>query len=272
MGARWTYIRKWNKWHKTYEKVAYNEVMAVFRAWVKKIPWDQLNEDNYKPVISNTFDLGMLNKAYYNIYLKIGLIHGQRVGEGINTNLKGFVFSLFSTWFERMMIVFLGKYGAKRIVTVHKRFFEYIVDIISTRIEKEKDFVALSEDINRLVNRSDFYEWQGLRIARTEATAAANYAATQAGAISGFVMVKEWIATGDDRTRRNPEDKWDHLEMSGRRVLLNEKFRMESEDGFGEGLDYPGDPSGSAANVINCRCTVAVIPARDKNGNLIPTF
>jgi len=27
----------------------------------------------------------------------------------------------------------------------------------------------------------------------------------------------------------------------------------------GESLDYPGDPSGSAANVINCRCGVSYL-------------
>jgi len=27
----------------------------------------------------------------------------------------------------------------------------------------------------------------------------------------------------------------------------------------GESLDYPGDPSGSAANVINCRCSVGYL-------------
>ena len=27
----------------------------------------------------------------------------------------------------------------------------------------------------------------------------------------------------------------------------------------GEQLAYPGDPSGSAGNVINCRCTIAIL-------------
>ena len=33
-----------------------------------------------------------------------------------------------------------------------------------------------------------------------------------------------------------------------------------------------GDPKGSAGNVINCRCSVAVVPKRDDNGNLVPSM
>jgi hypothetical protein len=35
---------------------------------------------------------------------------------------------------------------------------------------------------------------------------------------------------------------------------MDEPFEVD-----GELLDYPGDPTGSAANVINCRCAVGYI-------------
>jgi hypothetical protein len=34
-------------------------------------------------------------------------------------------------------------------------------------------------------------------------------------------------------------------------------------------LMFPGDPAGSAANVIQCRCAVSLRPKRDVNGNII---
>lgn len=55
---------------------------------------------------------------------------------------------------------------------------------------------------------------------------------------------KSWLATFDDRTR--PE----HAQASGQTVPINETFTVG-----GEGLEYPGDPGGSAAMVMNCRCT-----------------
>ena len=82
----------------------------------------------------------------------------------------------------------------------------------------------------------------------------------EAGGVSGFAMQKEWISALDSRTRD------DHAGSNGQRRPENTAFNVG-----GEKLMYPGDPAGSAGNVINCRCTVAMIPARDNAGNLIPT-
>ncbi len=49
----------------------------------------------------------------------------------------------------------------------------------------------------------------------------------------------------DSKTRE------DHAEADGQEVGMDEPF-----DVGGEQLMYPGDPAGSAGNVINCRCTV----------------
>jgi hypothetical protein len=52
-----------------------------------------------------------------------------------------------------------------------------------------------------------------------------------------------WNAVGDDRTRE------EHADADGQEVALNEAFIVG-----GEPLMYPGDPSGSDWNTINCRC------------------
>lgn len=62
----------------------------------------------------------------------------------------------------------------------------------------------------------------------------------------GVVLQKQWIATGDERTR-----DW-HLDMDGQRVDTDEKF----VDGNGNELEYPGDPSAPPETVYNCRCTM----------------
>lgn len=81
-------------------------------------------------------------------------------------------------------------------------------------------------------------------IARSETIRASN-----AGSIEIFrdwgVEKKEWLATQDDRTR--PE----HLAANGQVVGVDAAFEVG-----GEYLTYPGDPAGSPANTIQCRCTV----------------
>jgi uncharacterized protein with gpF-like domain len=54
---------------------------------------------------------------------------------------------------------------------------------------------------------------------------------------------KEWVAILDNRTREA------HVRADGQRVPTGQPFIVD-----GEQLQFPRDPNGSAANVINCRC------------------
>lgn len=95
--------------------------------------------------------------------------------------------------------------------------------------------------------------WQATMLARTDlislanggsdiAVAAVNEEATAAD--EPTFEVKTWLATMDDRTRDT------HAEADGQEVPIDQQFQV-GEDW----LDYPGDPNGSDAEVINCRCT-----------------
>ena len=86
-------------------------------------------------------------------------------------------------------------------------------------------------------------------IARTETHTASQAANSEAAAATGLQLRKEWIAAGGGDTRD------DHSSADGQTVAMNDPF-----DVGGERLMYPGDPSGSAENVINCRCAVGYIP------------
>lgn len=90
---------------------------------------------------------------------------------------------------------------------------------------------------------------RALTIARTEVISAANAGGFQQLITAGFSSDecrKEWLATDDARTREA------HHKANGQMVGLLESFTVD-----GEGLLFPGDPSGSAGNVINCRCSMA---------------
>lgn len=77
---------------------------------------------------------------------------------------------------------------------------------------------------------------EGHRIQQTSSRDA-QYAAKAKGAD----VLKQWDAALDGRTRDS------HRRVDGEIRELDEKFS--------NGLMYPGDPSGSAAEVVNCRCT-----------------
>lgn len=89
-------------------------------------------------------------------------------------------------------------------------------------------------------------------IARTETHTAANFGAQAAAELTGLQMMREWVSAADERTR--DEAGADHVDANGQTVGMKEPFIVS-----GEPLMFPGDPSGSAANVINCRCAVVFI-------------
>lgn len=105
----------------------------------------------------------------------------------------------------------------------------------------------------RLRSVVDMDERAATRAARTALTGAEN-----AGRVSSYDRARgmgidvraRWMATLDSRTRDS------HRQLDGEVV---------GDDGrFSNGLRYPGDPEGPAAEVWNCRCTlVASIPGHD---------
>jgi hypothetical protein len=82
-----------------------------------------------------------------------------------------------------------------------------------------------------------------IRIARTEGhriQCSATHDAAQQAKDRGADIVKMWDATLDGKTRES------HVAVDGQIRELDETFS--------NGLMFPGDPAGGAAEVINCRC------------------
>lgn len=87
-----------------------------------------------------------------------------------------------------------------------------------------------------------------IRYARTATTGAQNAGRMETmhrAQGMGINIRKQWLATLDGRTRDS------HQAMDGKTVDVDDKFP--------NGLMYPGDPSGPAAEVYNCRCTLVYV-------------
>lgn len=84
-----------------------------------------------------------------------------------------------------------------------------------------------------------------IRITRTEGhriQTTATMDAMKAARNMGADVVKQWDSTLDARTRES------HADIDGEIRELN--------DPFSNGLMFPGDPSGKASEVVNCRCAL----------------
>ena len=133
---------------------------------------------------------------------------------------------------------------------IEKRNEFFAKEINRTTFDTLKRQFAEANDNNesrdQLVKRirdtyGDISKGRATTIARTE-----TLVASQTGKFSGYkqsgIDIKIWVAVMDDATRDS------HASLDGEEKPIDMPFS--------NGLMYPGDESGSAEEVINCRCSV----------------
>jgi HK97 family phage portal protein len=115
-------------------------------------------------------------------------------------------------------------------------------DTLSAGVQAGEGIPALQNRVARTMDEAR--TWRTEAIARTEVVGASNLGSLEGARQSGVVTTKTWLAALDDRTR-----DW-HVAAHNQRVALDADFVVGGERG----------PSPhalpSAANVVNCRCTM----------------
>ncbi|ADO57431.1 phage minor head protein [Paenibacillus polymyxa] len=86
------------------------------------------------------------------------------------------------------------------------------------------------------------------RVSRTMSTAAANGGKLEGWKQSEIAKGKKWRSAAGTRTRKS------HRKANGQVVPLDEPFKVGDSK-----LMYPGDPSGEAKEIVNCRCTLQLV-------------
>ena len=266
MASITSYRKTYQRWLKQYEKQAYKELRKAFKKWGDSIPFSMMTEQNYEQMVDVVVLESPMVIAYEKLYTDIGLVHGKRTGRQINKELKFFKPGDFESEFIKNIRNFLLTTNmGERITSVEGTYISTIQKLLANRLEDGKTIAEASREIEKIVKKPNFYRWQAERIARTETTTAANFAAVEANEVTDFVMEKVWISGSDSRVRRTPPNEYDHQDLNGKTVDPKEAFTTSR----GEMLMFPGDTNGSAGNIINCRCSVAFRPVRDANGDLI---
>jgi hypothetical protein len=222
--------------------------------------------------MDSSFEEEDLIKAYVKIYTEIGLVHANRVGRLANAQRKAYDPLFFKEIWERYVAMYMQQSILSKIFDVRNAFIQYLAELLVTTqasgiFGPNPEPSDIATWIHKQSRKRSFYRWQALRIARTESTAASNLGGLKAAQESGYVMDKIWVSAQDARTRRKPSDWYDHAEMNGKAVRMDEKFEMVGMRGV-DALEFPGDPKGHPANTINCRCTLVYRP-RKRNGRLV---
>jgi len=201
------------------------------------------------------FDNKDLLKIYRDLYTDIGMRFAKWYVNNINRFIKKAVDTsdVDDIWRNAF-----GSYGsavgAQRVTLVSGTAKQTLIKI-TQQLMRDSEFMTLGAVERGRILRNQFNkysQWQAERVVRTEATAAANFAQTQAAQtiFPPEQLQKEWIASFDDRVRDT------HSEAGSENPIpANDAFIVG-----GQPMMFPGDPAGGAAECINCRCSVAYLP------------
>ncbi len=146
--------------------------------------------------------------------------------------------------FNLFLEAFIEDWTATRITQIDQTTESQIRSLVRAGLEEGLGIDKIAKQIRE--QASSISQVRAHVIARTETHSAAGFGAQQAAEATGLDLEKEWIAAADERTRE------DHLEVDGTRIGMKEVFTVGDSQ-----MMFPGDPSGSAEQVINCRCSLA---------------
>ena len=120
--------------------------------------------------------------------------------------------------------------------------------------DKEIIAAAILSLKSKFINRSELIAVQNVLMTSNEAKLNEAEAINKSSIVAAGIKIadktrKNWNAVLDSKTRAA------HVQADftyyANPIRLNETFIV-----MGESLKYPGDPNGSAANIMNCRCTM----------------
>ena len=132
---------------------------------------------------------------------------------------------------------YLRQQGLKRVRGINETTRDKIASALADGIEAGESTAQLVKRIQQ--HLPDMQAERAAAIATSEA-----HTSMQAGSFAqmqyGGCTTKTWITAGDEDVRDS------HRSQNGVTVPIDQPFP--------NGLMYPGDPSGSPGEIINCRC------------------
>ena len=227
---------------------AYRIVRRNILDIVKRIPFGNLSKATYEALIIGNVTEAQIKEMYKEIYTTLIEPQYKRTERQIKADID----------FETIILNWLNSNAGLRIVSVHQTLIESIIKVIADGYANN---LSVADITRNLQNKFGWYKSQAIRIARTETTTATNLATTLAAENSEFELQKTWVSAQDNRTRRPPKSPFDHLDMNGVTVDADRPFFVGGEE-----LEYPGAPTGTSGNIINCRCKVVFTIKEDADG------
>lgn len=234
--------------------------IAVLKARGPRAAEISLNSQVY-----NTDITRILERLHGQVIMETGLRAYRsltRAAKQVKKESAGFGFSqawndAITTFLQQLLLV-------KAVVPVTETTKRQILAVLE---QGQVQGWGIERMVTELENLDVIMGYRARRIVRTELGMAANFGNNLAAEEVEFEVDKEWITANDHRVRDS------HRKMDGQLLDTDLPFEVPIYKGKtligSENMTGPGDPQATAGNVINCRCTIALVPRRDENGDLV---
>jgi HK97 family phage portal protein len=194
-------------------------------------------------------------KLYVNIYVEVMQTFGNQLfnqlkNDALDLEIKAPEIPLEDGFdvYDEAVQNFIANTVAHKVVLVTDTTKEMIRKIIAASEAQGWSIPQIANAIDTMY-LDQIIPNRSVVIARTEVIGASNAGSRYAAQQTGLPLEKEWISTRDKRTRES------HDELDGEKRPMDEPYS--------NGLLFPGDPSGTAKEVIQCRCTEGYNVVRD---------
>lgn len=142
---------------------------------------------------------------------------------------------------------FIRKWVGTKVVQISSTTVDMLQRVIQNGIEEGMGADAIARQIRQ--KGAEFSAYRAHAIARTEVHASSQFGSMAAAQDAGEDIFKHWVPVDDGRTRTLDNSDFDHANVEP--VPVNRPFIVSGEE-----MMHPGDPAGSAGNVILCRCAM----------------
>jgi len=165
-------------------------------------------------------------------------------GAGTVATALGVSFDVLDAWAAEFVQLRANQLAGQ----VTETTYGAVKDAMASGLAEGESIPKLAERIRAVFSEASTS--RATTIARTEVISAFNGSAATFAAQLGpdVVAAQEWVATRDGRTRVH------HADADGQVAIIGTPFTVGGAE-----MAYPGDPSGPAREVVNCRCTLLLL-------------
>jgi hypothetical protein len=200
-------------------------------------------------------DIEPISDAYKRLYMSTALdfamFDRHQAQKSVKMQIKQGEEEIYESLIMDHILVYLRDYVGSEIVAagntsvllIQKLCDKIIPEIVEQGLGAGQAQTMLRDRIKSAWHEMKYFRTE--RIVRTEVNRAASWGSLEGIKSTEIDHDKVWLSALAQQSR-----DW-HTAADGQKVGMNESF-----DIGGEALQYPGDPAGSAGNVINCLCSM----------------